>query len=254
MSATTALIRLDAARRSRIASVVRLQFANPTTVVVIPAIVLGGIFVVNVVIWWIIARSLPPADQADARDGFQWSGASFYVFVYMLMVAVQAMNATFAFALAFGATRRDYYLGTSLAFVLLSLGWSGVFTIMGLIESATDGWGLGGRMFTAIYFTENPLTRTLIAFLGFLFFFFVGAAIATVYVRWRAAGLTLFLVGAALVLVGIAAIITLAGGWPAIGSWFVAAGPTGVALWSLVITLLAALAGFLNLRRATIRG
>lgn len=253
MSAVTAPTASPTLRRSRVGSVLRLHFANPATVVVIPAIVLGGIFLVNLVIWWIVARSVAVGDQADARDGFQWSGASFYIFVYMLVVAVQAMNATFAFAQGFGATRRDYYLGTSLAFVLLSIGWSLVFTVMGLIESATDGWGLGGRMFTAVYFTENPFTRALIVFLGFLFFFFVGAAIATVYVRWRSMGLTLLLVALAVVLVGIAALITLAGGWPAVGSWFAAAGPTGVVLWSSVVTLLAAVAGFLNLRRATVR-
>ncbi|GGC96918.1 hypothetical protein GCM10011512_24940 [Tersicoccus solisilvae] len=238
---------------SRIGSVVRLHFANPMTVVVIPAIVLGGIFLVNLAIWWIILRSVPAEAQADAREGLQWSGATFYLFVYMLIVAVQAMNATFAFAQGFGATRRDYYLGTSLVFVVLSLGWSVAFTVMGLLETATGGWGLGGRMFTAIYFTENPLSRLLIVFLAFLFFFFIGAAIATVFVRWRGTGLTLFLVGAAVVLVGIAALVTLGDGWPAVGAWFAAAGPTGVALWSLVITLLAAVAGFLNLRRATTR-
>ena len=77
---------------SRIGSVLRLHFANPMPAVVVPAIVLGGIFAVNLVIWWIVLRSVPPEGMADARDGLEWNGATFYLFVYMLVVAVMALH------------------------------------------------------------------------------------------------------------------------------------------------------------------
>lgn len=240
---------------SRIGSVVRLHFVNPVTVLATPSIVIAAIFVINVAVWWIVGTSVTSAaDRADATEGFQWSGASWWIFVYVMVVAIQSMNSTFAYAQGMSVTRRTYYVGSSVAFVLLSALWTVVFTVLGLIESATGGWGLGGRMFTATYFTENPATRSLVVFVAFLFFSFVGAAIGTVFVRWRGIGVTLTLLGVGLLLAGLATLATVAGAWPAIGDGLSSAGPTGIALWSLVVTAVVGLAGYLNLRRATPRG
>ena len=56
-----------------------------------------------------------------------------------------------------------------------------------------------------------------------------------------------------LLMVGAAALITFTGSWQAVGDWFVASGPVGVTAWLLVPTVLAALAGFAVLGRATPR-
>lgn len=122
----------------RIWSVVKLNFANPWPAIVLPWIIQGVIFLANVAIWLIIDRSVgDAADRADASEGFGWSGASLYIFVYMMVVAVQSMNLTFPFAQGYGVTRRDYYLGASLTFVLLAAMWSVGLTILAVIEQAT---------------------------------------------------------------------------------------------------------------------
>lgn len=240
---------------NRILAVFRLHFVNPSTVVVVPWLIMLFIFLVNYAIWWLIFANTPNAsDRADATEGLNWSGASFYIFVYLMVVAVQAINFTFPFAQGYGVTRRDFYLGTSLAFVTLSAGYAVALTVLSFIEEATGGWGLGGHMFTAVYFGTGPWYIRLLTFFTILaFFFFVGAAIAAVYVRWRTHGMLLFFGLLVLLLVGAAALATATSSWPAVGEWFVANGATGVILWSLVPTVLAAVAGYFVLRRATPR-
>lgn len=236
----------------RILNVTRLHLTNRFPMMVLPLLILGFIFLVNLVIWWLIFSAVGTDDAADASQGMQFSGASTFIFVYMMVVAVQAVNLTFPFALGYSVTRRDFYLGSSVMFVLLSAYYAAIMTIMATIERATDGWGFGGAMFDVVYFNaDNPLQQFVLFLLVFLFFFFVGAATASVYVRWRANGMYVFFASLTVLLVGLVALTTFTESWPLVGEWFVAHGAMGVALWSLVPTALCALVGFRLLRRAT---
>jgi hypothetical protein len=124
-------------------------------------------------IWAILDVSVS-MDSGEAVDGTQWSGAATFIFVYMAVVAAQAITVTFPFALGYSVTRREYYLGTSLLFLLVSAGYAVVLAVLAAIEDATGGWGLGGHTFTAIYFgDEGGLIRLFVFFSLFLFFFFV---------------------------------------------------------------------------------
>ncbi|WP_368498840.1 hypothetical protein [Herbiconiux sp. A18JL235] len=242
---------------SRVVPVLRLHLINRFTVFVLPWLILGFIFLVNFLIWWIISRAAGPGSGQDVSDGLQYSGASFYIFVYMTVMGVQAVALTFPFALGYSTTRRDFWLGTSLAFVLLSALYAAGMTVLAGLETATNGWGFHGQMFTAIYFggaDATWYTRFFLFFTGFLFFFFVGAVVATIYQRWRVNGMLVFFASLILLLVGIAALITLTNGWPAFGQWFVEHGPVGVMLWSLVPTALSGVLGYLILRRTTPKG
>jgi hypothetical protein len=239
---------------SHILRVARLHFVNKRTTIVVPWLVLAFIFLVNLTIWAIIVASTSGQDRADATNGTQFSGGSFYIFVYMLVVAIQAVNITFPFALGYGVTRRDFYLGTSLAFLVISVVYGAALTILSFIEQATHGWGLGGHLFTAVYFGNGPWFERFFVFtVGMLFFVFVGVAASTVFVRWRANGLVVLAAIIVVIVVGVIGLITLTNSWPGVGSWFAHAGSVGIVAWSLVPTVIAAVAGFLVLRRATPR-
>ena len=240
----------------RITRVVRLNLANPRTTILTPALIEFAIFALSFLIWLLISSNISEADRADAHDGVQYSGAGTWLFFYMMVVAVQAMNLTFPLALGFGSTRRDFYLGSVVTFVLLSAGWSIALTILATLERVTGGWGIGMTMFTAIYFGggETNVGQQLgIFFCVMLFFFFVGAAFAAVYVRWKAFGLTTSLILLAFLVVGLIALIGFTANWDAVGAFFMQAQAVGVALWLLVPTAVAGLVGWLIMRRATPR-
>jgi hypothetical protein len=241
----------------RLANVVRLHLANPFTILFTPLLILGLIFLVNWVIWWLIGLAGPsdPESVENISTGFQFSGASLWIFVYMMVVAIQAMNLTFPFALGFGSTRRDFSLGSAVTFAGLSAFYALLFMTLAAIESATGGWGVHGAMFNSIYFDPAApwAVRLFHVFAGFAFFFAIGTVFGAVYVRWRARGLVLFFAALTLVLVGAAALVTLTESWGAIGDFFVTIGFTGGFAFGLVIAVVAGVAGHLVLRRATPR-
>lgn len=258
MTATTLSASAKAASRTpdnRILAVTRLHFVNRMNVFGVPWMILGFIFLINLIIWWIIFTALGPgADAEDAQQGLQWSGASFYIFVYMMVLAIQAVSSTFPFALGYTVSRREFALGTALSYVILAALYGAGMTVLAVIEEATGGWGFGGRMFTTLFFGGADVPwfgRFLIFFALFAFFLFFGGMVATLYQRFRVNGMLIFFGSLALVLVGLAALATWAGAWPAVGEWFVANGAVGVIAWSAVPTALSALAGYLVLRKAT---
>jgi hypothetical protein len=258
MTATTAAPPTTAPRRgemNRIVAVVRLHFVNTWTILVVPALIMAAILLMNIFVWWLIVENIQsPSDRANAQEGFSYSGAAFYVFIYMMVVAIQAINLTFPYALGYGVTRRNFYLGSAVAFVILSALWAVVLTILCYIELATDGWGLGGRMFSSVYFGDGQwYQRLMLYFAAFLFFFFFGSGVATLYVRWKANGVLAFFAVVALLIVGLLTLVVLTQSWAVVGEWFVANGAYGVAAWSLVPAALSALAGYFILLRATPR-
>ncbi|MEP6481686.1 MAG: ABC transporter permease [Rhodoglobus sp.] len=237
----------------RIGNVVRLHFTNPWTILALPSIILTAIFLLNLAIWVTVYLSAAPDHRSQVSNGLQYTGSSFYIFVYMLVVAVQAISITFPFALGYGVTRRDYYRGTAVTFVILAAIYSAGMTLLSIIEDATGGWGVGGRMFSAVYFGDSWPVRLYVYFVLLLLFFFVGTIFAAVWVRWKATGLATLFIAFGVLAVGLIALIILTSGWGNIAAFFVNAGFVGSASWSLAITAIAGLTGYLVLRRATPR-
>lgn len=240
------------AQPHRVWRIVRLNLVNKWTTVWLPIMIMGFIWLVNWLIWWIIWAAAAPADRADALEGTQWSGGAFYIFVYMMVVGIQVVSATFPFALGYGTTRRDFSLGSAVTFALLSIGYALGFAALSAVEEWTHGWGLGGHMFTSVYFAGQGFgARFFIVLCGMLFFFFIGAFAATLFMRWRMNGILAAGAALALLLVGAIALVTLTDSWPAVGDWFASTGAVGLSAWLLLPTVLAALAGYLVLSRAT---
>jgi hypothetical protein len=241
----------EAARR--VFAVIKLHFVNRFQILYLPLIVLGAIFLVNLAIWWIIVESTGGNNSSNrSATHLGYSGAVSYIYVYGIVIAVQAISRTFPFSLGFGVTRRDFYVGSALAFVLLSFGFAVVLTIMSVLEIATNGWGLGGRMFAPLFFTNSFwLLRFVMYFCAFLFLLFIGTAGAAFYVRWKATGLTVFFAIIAIVILAAIAYFTLGHHWDVVGKWIDSSGPVGITVWLLLPAAVFAIAGFFVLRRAT---
>lgn len=253
---TATIVQTDSPTNSgalqRIANVARLHWVNKGQIVFVPWMIMAFIFAANLAIAGIIRMAVSPEDLA-AGGGFQYSGATTFFFIYMMIVAIMAINKTFPFAQGYSVTRHDFYLGSSLAFFGLAAGYTAALTLLGWIEVLTNGWGLSFTLFAPEYFGADPLQQLYVNFLLFLFFFFIGAATASVYVRWSLNGMLVFFGALALILIGAIALITFSNGWGAIGAWFVSMGVLGVASWTLLPTTLAAFAGYFLLKGATPR-
>jgi hypothetical protein len=234
---------------SRILNVVMLHTTNPWTTIILPWLITLAIFGLNYAIWALVSRAAGPDLEADA---FANNGGVTWILVYMMVVAIQAMSASFRFALGMSVTRRDYYLGSALYFVILSAVYAAGFTALGWIERVTNGWGVGGYFFAPFGSDSQPLWLHAYAFLVLLLmFFFVGAASAGVWMRWKVSGLLTELLGIAVILVGLAWWVTEASAWGTVGEFFTGNSPFAILSWTLPVTVGAGLAGFALLRRAT---
>ena len=145
------------------------------------------------------------------------------------------------------------FAGLSLFSVLLmmGLGLAVIFGQMGVINMAHGEFMTIGAytVYMFSWFAQNMWH----AFTPVYFFFAIGAFSATLFMRWRMYGILVAGAAVALVVVGAIALITYTQNWPAVGDWFVTNGPIGVTAWLLVPTVLAAVAGYAVLGRATPR-
>ncbi|WP_084106154.1 hypothetical protein [Demequina sp. NBRC 110056] len=249
---TTRPATASAARR--MLNVARLHVANPVPTLVLPVFITLVIFGLNAAIWALVVNIAGGADNLDS-NAFSYNGGITWIIVFMMVVAVQAMNLTFSYAIGLSVTRRDYYLGTCLYFLALAVGHSAWLTGMAAIERSTDGWGVGGYFFAPFGMWQESLAIIALGYVTtMLLSFSIGAAVATMWVRWRAYGLYAFFLGLAVVLVGAGWAITAADAWPSVGDFLVSTPLEQLFLWTLPLTALCGVVGFLLLRRATPRG
>ncbi len=234
--------------KERLWDVVRLHAINPWTTLILPWLITFAIFGLNYAIWALVSRA---AGSGLEPDAFSNNGGVSWILVYMMVTAIQAMSATFRFALGMSVTRRDYYLGTCLYFAMLSMLYAVGLTVLGWVEQLTGGWGLGGYFFAPGGLDSQPLWLRAYAFLVLLLmFFFVGAAFAAVWMRWKVNGLLTTFFAIAVVLVGLAWWATEAGLWGMVGDFFTENSMVVILTWTLPFTAAAALAGFGLLRHA----
>ncbi|MGI9823570.1 hypothetical protein [Agromyces sp. Marseille-Q5079] len=250
----TPIVRTEGRSRfNEIWRIVRLHCVNPSIFFGIPWIILGGAWAVTMLIALIISGvgGLP---QEDVLEGFRYSWAVLSPQWYLVAVGVQAIAFTFSFALGFGTTRRDYWLGTSAMFVFVAVEMAAAIATLVQIEKATNGWGIGAGMFDALWYGQNGwLVDFYTSFALQMFVLFVGAGVTTIYMRWRMKGM-LTLVGSVIVLVlGAIAIVTALGAWLDVWTWFGAIGVVGGFSIVLGLAVVCAIGGYLVIRRATPR-
>ena len=230
--------------KSRTWGVVRLQFTNTQTFVWVPVLVLGGVWLITLVIYWIISSS--------GSDGPMYSGGSQAPLWYFAVVGAQAMNHTFYFSQAMSLTRREFYLGSLLAAGISAVGTSFVFVALGLIEQATDGYGMDGYFAYLPWIWEGgPLAAGTIYFTLTLLGFVLGFWFAIVKNRFGSVIVTVSLIGLALVLLAGAAWLSFNRAWPQLWMWLADAQAIGLAFWALGLSVVCAAGSYLTLRHLT---
>jgi hypothetical protein len=230
------------AARNRMLNVVRLQFVNTQTFVWVPALVLGGAWILTLLIAWILQGS----GVTDTKAG----GGSQAPLWYFLVIGIQAMTMSFPFSQALSLTRREFYIGSLAAAAVSSFGMSLVFVLLGLFEQATDGYGINAYFaYLEWVWAAGPLAAGLTYFVLTMFFFVIGFWFATIFKRFGTPILVIVMLGIGLVLVGLIALAGWQQAWPAIGQWIMDAGSLGLTLWGILLTALLAGGSYLTLRK-----
>lgn len=226
---------------NRIVNVARMQLLNRMTYIGIPLIILVGSFALSLIVFAMIPYT-----------GFKYAGgAGFAPIWYYIGAGVYGLTLAFPFSQAMSVTRRDFYLGTLLVAVVSAAVMGIIFMVGGLIEDATNGWGMNGSVFRipGVWQSEGPLISALIYFTAILFLYTVGFLCAVVYKRWGVAWMVSGLVGIGLILVLIGFIITKLEAWHAVWEALTGFGLPGIVLVGLAFTVVLAGVTYLPLRR-----
>jgi hypothetical protein len=221
---------------NRVLTAGRLHLIHPLVGFGVPWLVVGISFAINWLIW----------DFADLRHqandgGFTGGVSSLYITVGI--VFVQAVTQLLPFAMGVSLSRRSFYLGTALIGVVQALGYGIALAVLTAIEGATDGWGVGLRFWApAGLDVDNFALQVLVSGAPMLAFIACGAGIGVVHKRWGNAGTWGLILGAIVVLGGLAVLITALGTWVQVGQWFADRSVVTLAV-SLPLALAIVLAG-----------
>ncbi len=228
---------------SRTLSVVRMQLINRQTYIWIPLIILGGAFLLALAVYAMLANA--------GVTGPKYGGGAQAPLWYFGVVGIQALTLTFPFSQAMSVTRREFFLGTLLTAALTSSILAGIAVVGGLVERATDGWGVNGWFFGLPWMWEaGPLGALLVNFVAAMLFFVIGFWAATIYKRFGGIALTFVLVGIGALLIAGMWLIGRLDAWASVLGWFSTVGVVGLSLWGLVLAAVLAAIAFLTLRRA----
>lgn len=247
------IVRTEARSRAHeIWRVVRLHAINPSVFFGVPWLILGAAWAISMIVGLIITGAGGPTE--DMAKGMRYSWAVLSPQWYLVAVGVQAIGLTFSFALGFGTTRRDFWIGTSAMFGIVSLVNAVALATLVQIEKATDGWGIGIAMFDSLWYGQQGWLVDFYTTLALqLLVLFIGASVTTVYMRWRMRGMMIVLFSAIALLLAFIAIATFTEGWPALFEWFGSIGVVGAFTIVLGLAVVCAIGGYLVIRRATPR-
>jgi hypothetical protein len=247
------IVRTEARSRAHeIWRIVRLHAINPSVFFGIPWIILGSAWAVMMIVGLIITGAGGPADEM--AEGMRYSWAVLSPQWYLVVVGVQAIGLTFSFALGFGTTRRDFWLGTSAMFGIVSLLNAVAIATLVQIEKATNGWGIGIAMFDSLWYGQQGWLTDFYSTLAMqLLVLFIGASVTTVYMRWRMRGMMIVTFSAIALFLAFIAIFTFSGSWMALFEWFGSIGIVGGFSIVLALAVVCAIGGYLVIRRATPR-
>jgi len=222
---------------------VRVLLTNWYWALLFPVTILLVSFVVNLVIFAAIGR---------AAMQNSWTGGLASIYLVQLAVSWAGVRQHFSFTVGLNATRRAFYSGLTLVVLAQSVLF-GLFVYLGAwIERATDGWGVGMKFFDpASFLDHHALSAMLIYIVPMALVSCFGVFVGAVGKRWGTFGFFGFSLASIVVFGGIAVLISLLHGWPAVGSWFVDQSALSLlAGWALVPTVLLGLGGSAVLRRA----
>lgn len=228
---------------NRTLNVVRMQLVNRQTYIWIPLIILAGAFAITLALYGIL--------QNAGAEGPKVGGGAQAPLWYFFAIGIQALTLTFPFSQAMSVTRREFYLGSLLTAALTSVLLAVIFVVGGIIETATGGWGMNGSFFVLPWLSDSgPLVSGLFYFVIAMLFFVIGFGAATVYKRFGPLGLTILLVGIALLLLGAIWLIGISNAWVPVFTWFAGIGAVGLTLLLAALAAVVAAGAFPLLRRA----
>ncbi len=219
----------------------RLYLANRQDVLAVPLYTLAALVLLSVLVSIVIGIATGFPLSVSVQDGFRASSGTIWALPgFLATVGIMAATRNFAMALAFGSTRRHFWLGTMAGFVLTAA-VTGVGAVVALgLERLTGHWFVGAYALDVAALGNGNVAQTLgVVFVVALVAMTAGAMFGTVYRAFGAK--TTALLGVACVVLLFVAIAVIVGKWGSLGPLVDGWGAwAGVAVGAVLIVVTAA--------------
>ncbi len=210
-------------------------------VLLVPLIILAMMIAISVIIALIISIQVGLPLPAEATEGMRYNmGAIFAIPGFLITVGALTHNRQFATALAFGSTRRDFWLGSSLGFLAVAAVTGIGSVLLLLVEKATGHWFIGARAMDVAPLGDGDPWQTFLTITSIsLCSLFLGAAFGTLF---RASGPRAVMIAAlGLLVFASAATALVVWQWDSwsptlidLGAWLIPIGMTALGLVAAV--------------------
>ncbi|GAA1612256.1 hypothetical protein [Leucobacter chromiireducens] len=236
---------------NRILKITRLHLNRLANFLGTPAIILGVVLLVSIIIALAIQRATGlPSDHAEYIDGARMNmGVVWSLPGFLIYYGVQAVATTYPFALALGTTRRNFILGTMLSNVLQAAYVAVMLVILLGLELATGHW-FSNTYVLDVYAvgSGNPWILAISGFLGVLFCLTVGGLFGAIWVRFGAKGPAVLGLGLGLTLALVLLVLA-----PNLGDIIAGLTRGGLAIGALCAILVSLVGTWFAMRRASVR-
>lgn len=227
-----------------IANVARLHLVDRFSYTWLVWGVLAFTFAVNYAIFAVVGPTM--------SDG-SYTGALVTIYIFMIVIGVQAAVKFLPFAFTLGVSRRTYYLGTVVVVIGLCAAYSILLTGLWWLERLTDGWGIQMYFFRVPWVLWGPWYQVMITnFVLLSLTFLTGLMFGLIYRRFALVGTLIFSAAVTVVVVAAALMVTWRRWWAAVGDLLMSVNLVQASGFLAVLAVVIGLGGYLTIRRITV--
>jgi len=224
---------------NRIAGVIRMHHLEPFSLYILPWLILGSSFIINLILGYSIGDAM-------------YSGGIASIFVYMFVVGIIVIAQTFVFAVGFSVRRKDFFWGTLATVGIVGALKTILLAALGYVEAElTGGWGVGLHFFSIPYLSVDNVFINAAVYFGLIVNLnSLGMTFACVYRRFGIFGTLIFSLGVPLLLSVGAVLATYFRLWGQVLDWLVQHTMFELTLWMLPLTLVYIVACYFMMRKS----
>ncbi len=209
---------------------------------------LWGVFAFTFLVNYILFAAIGPVQE----DG-SYTGALLCIYIFMVVIGIQAATKFLPFAFTLGVSRRTYFLGTVALVVGLCALYAAVMTVLWWVEALTDGWGINMHFFRVPWILDGPWYQVLATnFVLLSLIFLTGLLFGLIYRRFGMVGMVLFSGASVVIALAAVLLVTWRQWWAQLGAYLVDLDILSATGILAIVAAVTALGGYVTIRRITV--
>lgn len=223
-----------------ISCVIKIHLRQKLTWFYLPWAIMGFSFMANILISLLVGG-----------DAF-YTGGLATIFVFMFVTALTTAVQLFPFTMGFSIRRTDFFLGSFIFIVMISIFTSAVLVLLSHVEVWTGSWGNKIHFFHLPYLNDGTwLVQFVVNAILIILFSMFGFGIGAFFLRFRGIRTFVMVAVVMIILSGMSVVAVRYEWWGPIIEWFAGHTALGVSLWFIPIALVIALCSRQCLRKST---